>query len=96
LGPPGRQLLQQSSGIIAINLVIGFIPGMNISSAGHIGGLVLGTLTALLIFRMPRRRAAVVVGPADYARPMEDEADPNVVTIEHPPLGEGPQGRPQP
>ena len=36
----------QLTGLIAINLVIGFMPGSNISWQAHIGGLIAGGLVA--------------------------------------------------
>ena len=43
LGQRGGQM----TAIIAINLVIGFVPGFNISWQAHVGGLVAGGLVAL-------------------------------------------------
>jgi membrane associated rhomboid family serine protease len=37
----------QMTSIIAINLVIGFFPGLNISWQAHVGGLLVGGLVAL-------------------------------------------------
>ena len=37
----------QMTAIIAINLVIGFVPGFNISWQAHVGGLIAGGLVAL-------------------------------------------------
>jgi len=51
LGPRGRGLVQQTVPIILINLALGFsIP--NISSVGHIGGLVTGFLVGLMLVAM--------------------------------------------
>ena len=86
LGQPGRQILQQSTGIIVINLIISFFPGSNISYQDHIGGLIFGTLCGLLLFRMPRRRVAVEPQAAGYAHRIGP--DPGVVTIEHAPADE--------
>jgi membrane associated rhomboid family serine protease len=87
LGKPGRQILQQSTGIIVINLVISFLPGTNISYDAHIGGLVAGGLLGLVLFRMPRQLIAqpVAQGPG-YAQRIDPRADPGVVTIEHGPI----------
>jgi rhomboid protease GluP len=83
MGERGREILKQTIGIIVINLVIGFaLP--NISNAGHIGGLVFGTLAGLVLFRMPRPAPAVPV----YAQRIDPRRDTGVVTIEHPPLDE--------
>jgi rhomboid protease GluP len=83
MGQRGRAILQQTIGIIVINLIIGFtLP--NISNAGHIGGLVLGTISGLALFRTPRPVAAAPV----YAQRIDPRYDPGVVTIEHPPLDE--------
>lgn len=52
----------QTGGLIALvaaNMVIGFMPGLNISWQGHLGGLVIGLLSALVIAKAPRRRRAL-------------------------------------
>ncbi|GAC1406229.1 MAG: rhomboid family intramembrane serine protease [Candidatus Velthaea sp.] len=55
LGKPGRQLVQQSAGVIILNLVLGFTVFAGfISNAGHIGGLVLGLIAGFLLFMGPR------------------------------------------
>jgi membrane associated rhomboid family serine protease len=41
--------------LVAINLVIGFLPGTNIAWQAHVGGLVGGALVGL-IFVQTRRR----------------------------------------
>jgi len=51
LGKPGRQLVQQSAGIIVLNLVLGFtIFSGFVSNAGHIGGLVAGFIFGYILF----------------------------------------------
>lgn len=45
--------------LVAVNMVIGFMPGLNISWQGHLGGLVIGLLSALVIAKAPRRRRAL-------------------------------------
>lgn len=55
-------ILMRSSGaqtrgllvLVGANLVIGFLPGLNISWQGHLGGLITGVLCALVIARVPR------------------------------------------
>jgi membrane associated rhomboid family serine protease len=47
LGGNATQLLV----VIGLNLVIGFIPGSNISWQAHLGGLVVGALVALVFMR---------------------------------------------
>jgi membrane associated rhomboid family serine protease len=44
--------------ILGVNLVIGFIPGFNVSWQAHVGGLVTGALIAFVFTRTrsPRRR----------------------------------------
>jgi rhomboid protease GluP len=65
-GKDGRSLVQQSSGIIILNLVLGFtvLHGI-ISNTAHIGGLVVGTLAGLVLFRVPRPRVAVAGEPLE-------------------------------
>jgi len=42
-------------GLIAINAVIGFIPGLNINWRAHLGGLLVGTLLTLVMVYAPQR-----------------------------------------
>jgi membrane associated rhomboid family serine protease len=53
LGGNATQLLI----VIGLNLVIGFIPGTNISWQAHLGGLIVGALVALVLMktRSPRQ-----------------------------------------
>jgi membrane associated rhomboid family serine protease len=46
--------------MILLNLGISFLPGLNISIGGHLGGLAVGALTALALERIPRRGNADV------------------------------------
>jgi rhomboid protease GluP len=80
LGKPGRDLLRQSIGVIVLNLIIGFtVP--NISNSGHIGGLIAGFLSGLVVFPPHRLPPPEPV----YAPPVVDlRNDPGVVTIEQP------------
>jgi membrane associated rhomboid family serine protease len=49
--------------IIAINVVIGFIPGLNINWRAHLGGLIVGAvLTAAMVYAPQRSRLAVSIG----------------------------------
>jgi rhomboid protease GluP len=81
LGQPGRQLLQQSVGIIVLNLIIGFtLPG--ISNAGHIGGLVAGFACGIAVFRTPRPQP--VRAQPGYAQRIDARNDLGVVTIDQP------------
>lgn len=50
LGGNGNSLLV----LIAINLVIGFIPGLDIAWQAHVGGLVVGALLALIFMKTRR------------------------------------------
>jgi membrane associated rhomboid family serine protease len=93
LGQPGRQILQQSTGIIVINLIISFFPGSNISYQDHIGGLIVGTLCGLLLFRIPRPRVAVQSEGPEYAQRIGP--DPGVVTIEHAPQADSSEHPPR-
>jgi rhomboid protease GluP len=99
LGERGKQIMQQSTGIIVINLVISFLPGTNISYQDHVGGLIAGAFCGLLLFRMPRQVVAAPVqqtvpAGAHYAQRMDPYADPGVVTIEHSPIPEEPTAPP--
>jgi rhomboid protease GluP len=59
LGKPGRDLVQQSAGIIILNLVLGFTVFRFVSNAAHIGGLIAGAFFGFLLFRMPSHLVAV-------------------------------------
>lgn len=85
LGQRGRDIMRQTTAIIVINLVVGFIPGSNISIVDHVGGLIAGTICGVLLFRTPRPRVAAASEPA-YAQRIDPRDDPGAVTIEHPPL----------
>jgi rhomboid protease GluP len=69
LGKTGRDLVQQSAGIIVLNLILGFTVFRFVSNAAHIGGLIAGFVVGLALFRMPRHlvaaRAAAPVENAD-------------------------------
>jgi membrane associated rhomboid family serine protease len=54
-----RQLMTQMGPVIVINLVFGFIPGMNIDNAAHIGGLLSGLWLGFLFAptRVPTLRS---------------------------------------
>jgi membrane associated rhomboid family serine protease len=94
LGQPGKQILQQSTGIIVINLIISFFPGSNISYQDHVGGLIAGTICGLLLFRIPRPKVAVQSDGPAYAQRI-DPYDPGVVTIEHAPAADPHRPPPQ-
>src|SRR3954454_16339143 len=47
--------------LILINLAIGFLPGLNISIGGHLGGLVGGALAAFVMERTPAGRRGVAL-----------------------------------
>jgi membrane associated rhomboid family serine protease len=94
LGDRGRDIMRQTSGIIVINLIIGFIPGLNISYQGHIGGLIAGTLCGLVLYRPLRLAVAQQPEGPQYAQRIAPHDDPGVVTIEHPPLPEAPGEEP--
>jgi hypothetical protein len=49
--------------IIAINVVIGFVPGFNINWRAHLGGLIAGSiLTAVMVYTPQRARLWVSIG----------------------------------
>lgn len=63
-GPRGRDLVRQSSGIIIVNLVLGFtvLSGV-VSNAAHVGGLLVGFLAGMALFRVPPALVPVGVAP---------------------------------
>ena len=49
--------------LIAINVVIGFMPGFNINWRAHLGGLIAGTiLTAVMVYTPQRHRLSLSIG----------------------------------
>ncbi|MEV8252623.1 rhomboid family intramembrane serine protease [Rhodoglobus sp. NPDC076762] len=44
--------------VLAINLVAGFIPGLNISWQAHVGGLITGAVLALVFLRQRNKASA--------------------------------------
>ncbi|MHC2998207.1 rhomboid family intramembrane serine protease [Microbacterium sp. HJ5] len=62
----GRHIGANITGIVivlGINLVIGFVPGFNVSWQAHIGGLLTGLLVAFILTRTraPRQRTAQIL-----------------------------------
>ena len=50
-------------GLILVNVVIGFVPGLNINWRAHLGGLIVGTvLTAAMVYAPQRHRVSVAIG----------------------------------
>ena len=94
LGARGRSIMQQTTGIIVINLAISLWPGSNISIADHVGGLIAGTLCGLMLFRVPRQRVEVAAQGPQYAQRIGP--DPSAVTIEHLPGDQSPEHTPHP
>lgn len=45
--------------VLVINLVAGFIPGLNISWQAHVGGLVTGAILALIFLRQRNKSSAI-------------------------------------
>jgi membrane associated rhomboid family serine protease len=81
LGPSGMALVRANVGILVLNLVITFTPG--ISWQAHVGGLLSGFLLTLLIYYPPRRIAPVVTdaitGDAydtEYQSPVQPQHPP--------------------
>lgn len=56
-------------GVIVINLVIGFVPGLGIAWQAHVGGLVVGLLLGFAYAHAPapRRQLVAVVAPVAVA-----------------------------
>ncbi len=78
MGPNGRFLIKQSVPIIAINLVLSFaLP--NISVSGHLGGLVIGFIVALIIPHHFRRQPAPVHEELVPVSVSENAAEPMAV-----------------
>ncbi|MGV8852547.1 MAG: rhomboid family intramembrane serine protease [Rhodoglobus sp.] len=44
--------------VLAVNLVVGFIPGLNISWEAHVGGLLTGALLALVFLRQRNNKSS--------------------------------------
>jgi rhomboid protease GluP len=86
LGKPGRDLVQQSAGIIILNLVLGFTVFRFVSNAAHIGGLIAGALLGFLLFRMPQHLvAAQAAAPVTVEDGQIYEAPEYVATVEEEP-----------
>jgi rhomboid protease GluP len=86
LGKPGRDLVQQSAGIIILNLVLGFTVFRFVSNAAHIGGLIAGALFGFLLFRMPQHLvAAQAAAPVTVEDGQIYEAPEYVATVEEEP-----------
>lgn len=87
LGKTGRQLVQQSAGIIVLNLILGFTVFHGVvSNAAHIGGLVAGFVIGLALFRMPRHLvAANAAAPVQTADGSVYEAPEYVAGVAEPP-----------
>jgi len=94
LGARGRSIMQQTTGIIVINLAISLWPGSNIAIADHVGGLIAGTLCGLMLFRVPRQHVEVAAHGPQYAQRIGP--DPSAVTIEHMPGDQSPEHTPHP
>jgi rhomboid protease GluP len=66
LGKPGRQLVQQTGGVIILNLLLGFTLFSGIvSNAAHIGGLVTGVVIGFALFMGTRKSMFVHAIPAE-------------------------------
>jgi rhomboid protease GluP len=98
LGKTGRDLVQQSAGIIILNLILGFTIFRFVSNAAHIGGLIAGVLFGFALFRMPghiaQAQAAAPVAVDDgvvYEAPgyvaAVDDVPPRPIAPSHDPLG---------
>jgi rhomboid protease GluP len=86
LGKPGRDLVQQSAGIIILNLVLGFTVFRFVSNAAHIGGLIAGALFGFLLFRLPQHLvAAQAAAPVTVEDGQIYEAPEYVATVEEEP-----------
>lgn len=86
LGKPGRDLVQQSAGIIILNLILGFTVFRFVSNAAHIGGLIAGLVVGFALFRIPRQLLATqAAAPVAVEDGFVYEAPEYVATAEEPP-----------
>ena len=86
LGKTGRELVQQSAGIIVLNLILGFTVFRFVSNSAHIGGLLAGLLFGFLMFRMPRHLvAAQAAAPVAVADGSIYETPEYVAAVDEPP-----------
>ena len=84
LGKPGRQMVQQTGGVIIVNLLLGFTLFSGIvSNAAHIGGLVTGVVIGFALFMGTRKAiftrvipAAPVITEGGVYEPATDAAAP--------------------
>jgi len=86
LGKPGRDLVQQSAGIIILNLVLGFTVFRFVSNAAHIGGLIAGAVFGFLLYRVPQHSiAAQAAEPVAVEDGQIYEAPDYVASVDEPP-----------
>jgi rhomboid protease GluP len=86
LGKPGRDLVQQSAGIIVLNLILGFTVFRFVSNAAHIGGLIAGALFGFALFRLPKHLvAARAAAPVEVEGGEVYEAPEYVASVDDPP-----------
>jgi membrane associated rhomboid family serine protease len=75
LGKPGMEMVRANSGILVLNLIISFVPG--ISWQGHLSGLLAGFILTYAIYFPPRRLQPVVVDANTGAELETEYQSPN-------------------
>ena len=85
LGPRGKSIMQQTTGIIVINLAIGFVARLeHFDRRSHRRADRRDAVRARALSHAAAARSGRAARVAEYAQRIGP--DPGVVTIEHPPL----------
>jgi rhomboid protease GluP len=87
LGKTGRDLVQQSAGIIILNLILGFTVFRSfVSNAAHIGGMLAGLVIGFALYRLPRHLAAAqAAAPVAVADGTTYEAPAYIAAVDETP-----------
>jgi rhomboid protease GluP len=96
LGKTGRELVQQSAGVIVLNLILGFTVFRFVSNAAHIGGLIAGLLVGFALYRLPKHlAAAAAAAPVHVEAGATYEAPDYIASVDDaPPRPIGPSHEP--